>query len=138
MAMRKKHFCCGHSGLGRFCHRCAQVLDLQRRPQQKSRDQIDPEVSPSTDFRPADGGEPISLSVLPTPCLTQKALSILADIVDHRAPYTRYGGKRLYFDRSIISVPIGYHYRLLLRELEDRRKIPLQIMSHETYNHYHG
>lgn len=89
-------------------------------------------------FNPAGGGEPLSLSMLPTLGLAQKALSILVDIVDHRAPYTRYGGKRTYYDRSVISVPLGYHYRLLLRELDDHRKIPIQIMSHETYNHYHG
>lgn len=58
--------------------------------------------------------------------------------MDRRAPYPRYGGKRMYYDRSVISVPIGYHYRLLLRELEDCRKIPIKIISHEAYNHYHG
>lgn len=67
--------------------------------------------------------------------MTLKALSILEAIVDHRAPYTCYGGKRMYYDRSIISVPIGYHYRLMLREDGDGRKIPIRIMSHETYNH---
>lgn len=138
MAIRKKHFDCGHSGLGRFCHRCAQSTAPGDRRRRKSRDQFDPEVPTATCFTPADGGDQISLSVLPTPGLTQKALSILAAIVDHRAPYTRYGGKRMYYDRSIISVPIGYHYRLLFREMDDSRKIPIQIMSHETYNHYHG
>ncbi|MHB8252043.1 DUF7682 family zinc-binding protein [Acidithiobacillus sp.] len=138
MAIRKKHFDCGHSGLGRFCHRCAAAKVLHRQPRPKSRDQFDPEVPTATCFTPADGGEKISLSALPTPGLTQKALSILAAIVDQRAPYTQYGGKRMYFDRSIISVPLGYHYRLLLRELDDCRKIPIKIMSHEAYNHYHG
>jgi hypothetical protein len=29
----KKNFNCGHSGKGKFCHRCAQVIDLMNRAQ---------------------------------------------------------------------------------------------------------
>lgn len=47
--------------------------------------------------------------------------------------HTEFKGKRLEYDRTVISVPLGRRWRLVLREV-DKALIPLKCMSHSEYN----
>jgi hypothetical protein len=74
----------------------------------------------------------VDLRALPRRELVLEARDVLAGIAAGR-PYGEYGGKRLNYDRTIISVPLGRDYRILLRD-DDGGLTPIAVMSHEAYN----
>ena len=74
----------------------------------------------------------IDLRRLPTRTLVGKARAILHSIAQG-VPYTRFRGKRFHWDRTIVSVPLGLHYRLLFRDEKGVLR-PLCCLSHEAYN----
>mgnify|MGYP001164252434 CR=1 FL=1 len=74
----------------------------------------------------------INLRRLPTQRLVCKARAILESI-GMGIPYTRFRGKRFHWDRTLISVPLGLHYRLLFRDEKGVLR-PLCCLSHEAYN----
>lgn len=126
-----KHFPCGHRGLGRYCHRCkaheqhqAKLVAARRAKAEDSR------------YISADGRFTVLLDAIPHPTLISKARDILTRIIDHGEAYTTFGGKRMHTSRDIISVPIGYRFRLILQERSNGEKIPIDILSHEDYNQY--
>lgn len=49
-----------------------------------------------------------------------------ATMADVKAHYMRH-------DRRLVSVPIGYRYRLLCRA-EKTGMVPIELMTHEAYN----
>lgn len=61
----------------------------------------------------------------------KRVLRLLSD-TPHR--YREAGGKRLKHDRKIISVPIGKHYRMLFRELDDGYFDFVKACTHSEYN----
>jgi len=69
---------------------------------------------------------------LPTQRLVCKARAILESI-GMGIPYTHFRGKRFHWDRTLISVPLGLHYRLLFRDEKGVLR-PLCCLSHEAYN----
>lgn len=126
---RKKHFSCGHTGLGKYCHACAAIS--------KSPEPESPVSSVASDvFVSADQRFTLSIACIQPNQLRQKAHNILRRILDEGEPYTVFGGKRMQFSRSIISIPVGYRFRLVLTETDSGDKQPLEAMSHETYNRY--
>lgn len=131
----KKRFDCGHRGFGAYCHTCAQRAAAESCSLAEAEESS---AKGSTEFVSSDGRYSLSLAVFPNSSMVRKAHCILTAIIDRREPYTRYGGKRLHAVRGVISVPIGYHFRLLLREMADGSKVPMEILSHERYNHYLG
>lgn len=42
-------------------------------------------------------------------------------------------GKRLQHDRTIVSVPLGRRWRMLLRETDDALEL-MEVLSHEQYS----
>ena len=120
---RKKTFPCGHSGQGQYCHRCQQAAAAEQKRVQASAEKAAWKATLKHDV--------IDLSSLPSPKLIEKARQILANLEQHS--YTHYNGKRMNYDRSVISIPLGRDYRLLLRE-KDGKLHPLKVMSHEEYN----
>ena len=42
-------------------------------------------------------------------------------------------GRRFNFDRTLLRIPVSYRYRLLCR-WQSGQIIPLQVLSHESYN----
>ena len=74
----------------------------------------------------------VNLRRLPTQRLVCKARAIL-DSIALGTPYTRFRGKRFHWDRTLISVPLGLHYRLLFRDEKGVLR-PLCCLSHEAYN----
>ena len=76
--------------------------------------------------------DPIDLGHLPRH-VVEKARAVLKGLRDGRA-YTDYRGKRMHYDRTVISIPLGYHYRLICRDDPVRGLVPVEALSHEAYN----
>lgn len=131
----RKTFACGHRGLGQYCH-CCDALQKRQSAVVDVRAEKSARMMSSATFVSADGQFTVALDRIPHPKLVQKAQHILTRIIDHGDAYTAFGGKRMHASRSIISVPIGYRFRLVLQERENGEKVPIDIMSHETYNQY--
>lgn len=72
----------------------------------------------------------IPLDHLP-PGVKDKARSVLRRIQNGDS-FASVGGKRL-IDRTVISIPLGMRWRLVLRETMEGF-IPVEAMSHEKYN----
>lgn len=128
MTIRKKQFPCGHRGKGAYCHRC-RARELRKTQEREARLQTrwypPPELKPWwTD-----------LLQLPHASLRKKAAEVLLGILLQGLPYTNFGGKRMDFDRELISVPVGRSWRILLREESDKSKSLVSVLSHEKYNH---
>lgn len=64
--------------------------------------------------------------------IQNRADQIIAQI-KQGAPVARFRGKRLHNDRTVISIPLGRDWRLLLRSTTEGLKVD-QILSHESYN----
>lgn len=129
MSIRKKQFPCGHKGLGRFCHACAQEEAQRLKDEQEDTALREAKAARVEGFL----ADPIDLRLLPHEPLIQKARQILRQIAATQ-DYRPFFGKRMEADRTVLSVPLNYRYRLLFRIHPDRIE-PLSIMSHETYNH---
>ncbi|MBW4470423.1 MAG: hypothetical protein KME45_08440 [Stenomitos rutilans HA7619-LM2] len=73
----------------------------------------------------------VDLTGLPTH-IVLKARKILQELSAGKG-YYQFQGKRFRFDRTLISIPVTYSYRLLCREQKDGL-LPLKVLSHEQYN----
>lgn len=121
MAKRKTTFPCGHTGRGKFCHRCAQKKAKKAEDRQQRQS-----------WQATFEADPIDLSGLPNTKLVKKARHILQAIAQGE-PYINFKGKRLNHDRTIITVPLNRDYRLIFYDLENGLS-PQKILSHEDYN----
>jgi hypothetical protein len=120
MSRRKKKFSCGHRGYGQICHRCAQVRSQQ---EQKKQHKQEWEATFSED--------PIDLRNLPKNVVVKSRLVI--EQLQLQSDYHQFHGKRLRHDRSIVSIPITRHYRLICRDCGQFLS-PEAVISHEEYN----
>lgn len=128
---RRKLFPCGHVGAGTYCHRCAQ--DAERRQAEQA--QRAGERQQEQAWQQTFNDDPIDLRVLPNRSLVERARYILAAIRNGEG-YQRFRGKCMTSNKEIVSVPLGYSYRLLFRRTPQGFQ-PLQCDSHETYNKRH-
>jgi hypothetical protein len=142
---RKQTFPCGHTGKGRFCHRCetekrdssdvstpgpkAESSDAHSA---KDADKIDLDKIDKEAWRETFEADPIPLRHLPSKGLVQRARLILGEI-QKGAPWHQFNGKRLQHDRTIVSIPLGRRYRILFRTDEGAPR-PVEVLSHEAYN----
>jgi len=136
---RKKTFPCGHSGKGRFCHRCAADTAEQPAVNGKGGSSPDPDAEDETDakadkeaWKETFEDDPIPLKHLPNKGLVRRAREILAEM-DAGAPWHQFNGKRLQHDRNVVSIPLGRRYRILFRT-DDGGPKPVEVLSHEAYN----
>jgi hypothetical protein len=120
MSRRKKKFPCGHRGYGQLCHRCAQV---RAEHEQKKQHKQEWEATFSED--------PINLRNLPKNVVVKSRLVI--EQLQLQSDYHQFHGKRLRHDRSIVSIPITRHYRLICRDCGQFLS-PEAVISHEEYN----
>lgn len=120
----RKRFACGHRGFGQVCHCCAE----RRRGKQA---QVQRRQRLREAWQAGFAEDPIPLSHLPRQ-VVQKARSILQRL-EQGTGFWQLLGKRLSFDRTLVRLPVGYHYRLLCR-MEGNDLTPLEVMSHESYN----
>jgi len=120
----RKRFPCGHYGKGQYCHFCEQAREKR---EAKSEER----AARRRAFQQAvDVG--LDLSNIP-PAVAVKAAGIVRRLRSG-STYHEFNGKRLVrWDRSIISIPVGWSYRLMCRDVGNTI-IPTQLISHETYN----
>jgi hypothetical protein len=149
---RKQTFPCGHTGKGRFCHRCEKdrrdssdgftpsagsgVADPKSESSGphsvKEPDKVDLDKMDKEAWRETFEADVIPLRHLPSKGLVQRARMILEEI-QKGAPWHQFNGKRLQHDRTIVSVPLGRRYRILFRTDEGAPR-PVEVLSHESYN----
>ncbi|WP_221066712.1 DUF7682 family zinc-binding protein [Methylomagnum ishizawai] len=122
MPVRKKTFSCGHSGKGRFCHRCASEEQRKHAMLQAKTQRIQ-RLSQA----------PIPLDDLP-PEIAEKTLEMIAAL-QQGASYMDFMGKRMknMGQRHVISIPIGRRYRLICKEDNGQLEF-IEAISHEEYN----
>ena len=128
MPARRRTFVCGHRGRGRFCHRCQQEAEIRRRVAAQ-RAAVHAEKQ---EWAQLFDHDLIDLRLLPRPELVMKARQIVREI-QTTGDYRPYKGKRLNHDRSVISVPLNYDYRILFQDRAGEL-VPLKVLSHEAYN----
>jgi len=124
MLMAKKQFPCGHRGQGQYCHRCAQE---QRFLIDKEHDQKAHE-----EWMALFASDPVNLRKLDNKQLIDKVRNIIKEI-HNGVSYTHYKGKRMRYDRDVISVPVNRDYRLVFHVIEKKLQVH-KLMSHEEYN----
>ncbi len=135
---RKKTFPCGHSGKGRFCHRCQAAKSEQDSPSNgkhrgsNGASSKGAEKAEKEAWRETFEDDPIPLAHLPNKGLVMRARVILSEI-DKGAPWHQFNGKRLQHDRNVVSIPLGRRYRILFRT-DDGAPRPVEVLSHEAYN----
>jgi hypothetical protein len=135
---RKKTFPCGHSGKGRFCHRCQAAKEEQATTSEvngKASVRTDEDAEAKADkeaWRETFEADPIPLTHLPSKNLVIRARMIL-DEIGKGAPWHQFNGKRLQHDRNVVSIPLGRRYRILFRT-DDGAPKPVEVLSHEAYN----
>lgn len=125
---QKQVFACGHRGFGQWCHACA----AQRSAQpafQEHRDR--PQLATRQQWQATFQADPIDLTHLPKQvvAVARRQISFLAA----GGAYRELGGKRLKGNRSILSIPVTQHYRLLCH-ITSHQITPMRVLSHEAYN----
>jgi len=127
MPKRRKTFPCGHRGFGQICHRCEQE---KKQSEQKDHEREQKRLEKQEWKRTFDD-DPIDLRSL-TPKLVIKARSIITGL-DQGQDYREFGGKRLNYDRQVISIPLNRDYRMICHDI-DGKPTPQGVVSHEEYN----
>lgn len=127
----RKEFPCGHRGFGQTCHQCRSNVVILQTEMKSDVPDITEQKQIRQAWRESFAADPIDLTELPKKVVL-KARQILQALEDG-ADYRQFDGKRFHFDRSLISIPVNYSYRLICRD-EGGKPIPLKVVSHETYN----
>lgn len=127
MAKRQQPFPCEHTGQTVYCHRGQQEASIQPATPTR-RERQHPQQEPLQLYTT----DPIDLRHLPQPRLVEQARAILIAI-SNGVHYHKFNGKRMHYNKRIISIPLNYSYRLIFRKTKDGF-IPLSCDSHETYN----
>ena len=122
MPGRKKKFSCGHTGKGKYCHRCKHEAELNR-SSKKIKQEWDDQLS----------AMPISLDHVPEK-IAKKTIQIINKLSSGEN-YQLFRGKRLakMGQRQTISIPIGRRYRLICSENKGIFTY-IEVISHENYN----
>jgi hypothetical protein len=130
--MPRHNFPCGHSGKGRYCHRCKQERDQVVARAADRKRQLDDRRTDKAVWESTFASDPIDLRGLQTRERVIKARELLQRLAAGE-PYANLGGKRWESDRCIVAVPIGWGYRLVLRYFDDELRA-VACMTHEAYN----
>lgn len=123
----RKQFSCGHRGFGKACHRCVKDNALVHQKlvsvyQQRLAKQ---------EWEQSFADDPVDLRGLPEHVIV-KARQIIANL-HNGGTHRQFKGKRFHFDRTLITIPVTYDYRMLCREHKGKL-VPLKVLSHEAYN----
>ncbi|NJN61230.1 MAG: hypothetical protein HC795_06620 [Coleofasciculaceae cyanobacterium RL_1_1] len=124
---RKKLFACGHKGYGQICHRCE---DERKAKESKTVEKEQKKLEKQL-WKETFEGDPIDLTGL-MPNLVMKARNIIHSL-DSGQDYRDFGGKRLNYDRQVISIPLNRDYRMICHDV-DGKPTPQSVVSHEQYN----
>ncbi len=127
MPKHRKTFPCGHRGFGQTCQHCRQIEQQRQQLEVFKAKQHQAKQAWKASFQ----DDPIDLRGLPAH-IVQKARQVLTALANG-SDYRQFRGKRLHYDRAVVSIPLNYDYRLLCEELEGKL-VPRRVMSHEEYN----
>ncbi|HPP00593.1 MAG: hypothetical protein HPY51_20610 [Candidatus Omnitrophica bacterium] len=126
----KRIFECGHKGKGKFCHRCAQEKEQRENEQQRAARREAAKKQWAASFEQ----DPVDLRGFPKG-IVRKARHVLTRI-QAGASIAELGGKRMHYDRHILSIPVGNGYRLICQD-RNGRVVPQLLLTHEDYNNFH-
>lgn len=76
--------------------------------------------------------DPIALDGLPA-SVVRKCRQVFKHLQGSLNYNHRFRGKRLQFDRTVISIPLPQYYRMLCRD-EGQAIVPIKVVSHQEYN----
>lgn len=124
----KKTFPCGHKGKGKYCHRCAAEKNASKKTQKNQ--QQDKQAKQAWLDTFAD--DPIDLQPLQLKSRILKARKIIRGIANG-IPYTQFRGKRMNYDRHVITIPINRDFRLIYHETDNGLEL-IEVIDHEKYN----
>ncbi len=126
----KRTFECGHTGRGQYCHRCVQEQQQRENEQQQEERREEAKRQWAESF----GRDAIDLRGFPKG-IVRKARHVLQRIQAGDS-IAELGGKRMHYDRHVLSIPVGSGYRMICED-QDNRIIPKQLLTHEDYNNIH-
>ncbi|MFB3788982.1 MAG: hypothetical protein ACE15F_21695 [bacterium] len=126
----KRKFECGHTGKGQYCHRCGQEKQQRENEQQ----QMARREAAKRQWADSFARDVIDLRGFPKG-IVRKARHVLARIQAGDS-IAELGGKRMHYDRHILSIPVGNGYRMICED-QDNRIVPKQLLTHEDYNNIH-
>lgn len=138
----KRTFECGHSGLGKYCHRCAneaRAVDLAgaaAKARQEQRNAAAARVAAEAAIQRARLANAASLAPIDLspaahlPSVLKRVLQVLGQLDAGMHPLA-LGGKILQSRAGDFSIPVGMRYRLLIDAASMK---PLLFVSHEDYN----
>jgi hypothetical protein len=156
----KRHFNCGHIGLGKFCHRCAndarpralaqasekegearraqatttaQTNDAFRRPRAAAAGRQAKEKAKARRAVLANAASHATLDLTAArhlPAVLKRALDVLAQLETGTHPLS-LDGRVLTIRGGDFSVPVGRRHRILVDASSMK---PLRFMTHATYN----
>jgi len=121
LKMSKKTFPCGHKGRGKYCHRC-----------ERERRLAEAKIKEKNEREELFESDRLNLRPLQHASLIDKARKIISDI-EQGEHYSKYKGKKLRYDRNVVSVPVNQDYRLIFRETESGIEVQ-ELLNHEDYN----
>ena len=124
---RKKTFPCGHKGYGQICHRCEE----ERKAREKQQEVKAQKRQEKQEWKKTFDDDQIDLTGL-MPNLVIKARNIIDSLKDGQ-DYRNFGGKRLNYNRQVISIPLNRDYRMICHDV-DGKPTPQSVVSHEEYN----
>lgn len=134
--MSKKAFPCGHKGKGQYCHRCEQEkkeLTQKQAEQEVKQQELLRQKEEAQRWKALFDQDSVNLRALAShKLLVEKAREIISAI-ESGQPYTDFKGKRMRFDREVVSVPLGYDWRLIFHPIGGRY-VCQELLSHEDYN----
>lgn len=132
MPARRTTFACGHSGKGQSCARCRQEQQAAAKKAEARAAEVAQRRDDKAAWEATFAADPIDLRVLQLRERVTKARELLGRLAAGE-PYTALGGKRWESDRCIVTIPIGWGYRLVLRYFGDELRA-VACMTHEAYN----
>lgn len=132
MPARKTTWPCGHVGKGQSCARCRQEQQAAAKKAEARAAEVEERRADKAAWESTFDADAIDLRPLQTRERVIKARELLRRLAAGE-PHTALGGKRWESDRAVVSVPIGWGYRLVLRD-EGGSLRPHAVMTHEQYN----
>ena len=127
----RREFPCGHVGKGAFCHRCRQAECEKAKKKAVIDAQKAVRAARVAELNTAKAIPGVEMDKIPQK-IAEKAAGIVRAI-QSGVSYMQFRGKRLYDDRSVITVPVGLFYRIIMREIDGSMR-PLSVLSHGDYN----
>ncbi|MBN3761248.1 hypothetical protein [Burkholderia sp. Ac-20365] len=143
----KRSFPCGHTGKGKYCHRCDSVSRAEAKAEEQAKAEAAARIQARADAQAQEAADRLqrrdrlrqlvdeaSIDLGPVehlPAVCERAATVLEQLAAGVHPYELKAKPLRSTKHTVLSIPVGLSYRLLV-ERDSRR--PLRIVSHEAYN----